>query len=313
MSNDEPDVTGTSPEHEGSSAPAGSGDGPEATEADAATSEVTVPGSPAVVPPPYVPPSGGFPQSPSGSGDEPTTTMPVPGAPAGWQDQTIQQPTYPPTATHAPVAGGPPSAPPVYGAPPPPQGPPAAPGAFGHPPTSPPQFGEPPYGQPQYGQPQYGQPPYGQPPYGQQGSPVGGAPWGAGPQGTPAAPPTEKKKRTGLLIGLIAVGVLLVGAAVAVPVVLLGARSTTDLALAIDTCNIAADGSLSATGSVTNDGSDRRTVSVEVTFTDSSDGAEIDLDRSSVTVAGGSSERWTASGSAGDEVRQVTCDVTATP
>lgn len=64
----------------------------------------------------------------------------------------------------------------------------------------PPGYGQPQYGQPQYGQqppPPYGQQPYGQPPYGQQGY---GAP---------------KKSRTGLILGLgglvlvVAVGLVL--------------------------------------------------------------------------------------------------------
>ncbi|EMD24929.1 hypothetical protein [Amycolatopsis azurea] len=73
-------------------------------------------------------------------------------------------------------------------------GPPPGPG--GQPGYGPPQPGAPGYGPPQPGQPGYGQqPPYGQPP-------------GYGP---PGYGPPPKKKKTGLIVGLIVGGVVLLG------------------------------------------------------------------------------------------------------
>jgi len=91
----------------------------------------------------------------------------------------------------------------------PPQNPAGAPQQY--PPQQPQQ--QPSYGYPQpqshpdpYGQQQPGQFPYGQ--YGQQ------------PVGQPGPPP-QKKKNTGLIVGLTIVGVLLIGGGITVPVVLL--------------------------------------------------------------------------------------------
>jgi hypothetical protein len=86
-----------------------------------------------------------------------------------------------------PVDGDPTAAPAVGGGQPPDVG---LPGNL-------PPYGEPLYGEPLYGQPPYGQPPYGQPPYGGHG--------GFGP------PPTDRR-RTGLIVGAIALAVLVIGA-----------------------------------------------------------------------------------------------------
>lgn len=74
----------------------------------------------------------------------------------------------------------------------PPPGPQWQQGSYGPPPHGQPPYGQPPVGQPPHGQPSYGQPPYGQPPYG----------------------PPPKKSRTGLVVALVAVFVLLVGGGV---------------------------------------------------------------------------------------------------
>lgn len=81
---------------------------------------------------------------------------------------------------------------------------------YGQPATEPPQYGQP-YGQPQYGAP-YGQPPAAPPPgWGQQpgfGAPGYPPPYGPGGPGGPFGPP-PKKSRTGLVIGLVSGGVVL--------------------------------------------------------------------------------------------------------
>ncbi len=101
---------------------------------------------------------------------------------------------------------------------------------------------------------------------------------------------------------------LVVGAILAAIVV---ASGGTDLELTIDTCEIAADGSLSASGSVRNTGGDAAEVPLEVEFSDVATGDVVDTDSSTVEVSGGSAERWQAEGAAGDDVDRVSCDVTA--
>lgn len=215
---------------------------------------------------------------------------PPPPAPSGWQDQTTQMPTYQPPAGPPTVPQGPPTAPP--GPPGPPTAPPAAPPGYGAPPaaggwgtgqlTGPGQFG------------------------GQAGTPYGA------PAGSPAAPPAaEKKSKAPLLIGLAVLALLVVGGIVAAVLVLSGGDS--DLDLAIDTCEIQADGTMNATGAVINDGGDEATVTVEVVFSDSATQDEISSQRARVTSAGGSSGRWSATGNAGDSVQRVTCEATLIP
>ncbi|MEU2774341.1 hypothetical protein ABZ646_15690 [Streptomyces sp. NPDC007162] len=89
--------------------------------------------------------------------------------------------------------GGPPQAPqPGYGYPQ--QAPPAQPGPYGQQPP-----------QPGYGYPQQGVPPQ-QNPYGQQPPPYGQPPYGQQPYGVPQPPaPGGGKKKTGLVIGAVAV------------------------------------------------------------------------------------------------------------
>jgi hypothetical protein len=117
-----------------------------------------------------------------------------------------------------------------------PYGQPSPPQQYGQQQYPPQQYGQPPYGQQQYPPQQYGQPPYGQqqyppqqyppqqyaqPPYAQQhyyGQPYGSVPY---PQAGHGEPP--KKRRTGLIAGLVAV-VVVVAAAVVVLSLSLGTR-----------------------------------------------------------------------------------------
>jgi hypothetical protein len=146
--------------------------------------------------------------------------------------------SQPPGPGPYPAAGVPPQQPP-FGGPQPPYGAPQQP-PYGSAPGPqapgygwPPQQGQAPYGQAPYGQqpPQYGQPPqpqpYGQPPqqygqpqaqpYGQQAPPFAGqqpyaapaAGW-APPGGVPPKP--AKKSRAGLVVGVVAIVLVVVGA-----------------------------------------------------------------------------------------------------
>ncbi|MFF7470132.1 hypothetical protein [Streptomyces sp. NPDC008092] len=110
-----------------------------------------------------------------------------------------------------PYGGPPPQQPGPYGQQPGPYGqPPQAPQpGYGYPQQAPPQPG--PYGQqPQPPQPGYGYPPQGVPPqdnpYGQQQPPYGQPPYGQQPYGVPQPPaPGGGRKKTGLVIGAVAV------------------------------------------------------------------------------------------------------------
>lgn len=164
-------------------------------------------------------------------------------------------------------------------------------------------------------------PPPGAPPGSPGAAPFGSSPFEAAPYGAPppgavataGGPSSEppKRQRTGLVVGLVVLALLVAGVVAAV-LVLRGGDP--DLELAIDTCDIAADGTMSrrrgrsATTAVT-----RADVTIEVAFSDTDSGNTIETDRTSVSVPGGASERWSASGTAGDDVQRITCDVTATP
>ena len=123
--------------------------------------------------------------------------------------------------------------------------------------------------------------------------------------GAPMGAPPAKKGRAGLVIGLLVVALLIIGGIVGVALAMGG--SSGELELAIDTCEIDADGRLSATGTV--DGPDGTAVRVEVEFVDSATDDQADTAGTSVDLGSGNS--WTVSGSAGAEVQQVTCNVTA--
>lgn len=144
--------------------------------------------------------------------------------------------------------------------------------------------------------------------------PTPGAPPGWGP---PAAPPTgaalpdepeASTSRTGLVIGLVVLVALVVGGVVGAVLVLGG---SVEIALDIERCEIAADGTLSASGTITNPDSGSVDVEVDVTFTDVNGGTTVDTDRVELSVPGDAAERWSASGMASDAVDQVNCRVNA--
>lgn len=109
------------------------------------------------------------------------------------------------------------------------------------------------------------------------------------------------------MIALLVVAALVVGGIVTAAVVM-GAGST-ELTLRIDTCEIAADGTLTATGTINS--SAATDVDVEVTFTDLAGGDVVDTGQQTLTVPEDAAQRWQVTGTAGDDVQRVTCDVTA--
>ena len=106
---------------------------------------------------------------------------------------------------------------------------------------------------------------------------------------------------------LLVVFALLVGGGIALALALVASTSS-DLALTVDTCEIAADGTLRATGTVSH-GGDEDDTEVVVTFFDSSNDTTVDSQRTDVVLRSGEGS-WTASGRAGDSVQQVTCEAT---
>ncbi len=76
----------------------------------------------------------------------------------------------------------------------------------------------------------------------------------------------------------------------------------------MDSCVIEADGTMTASGTVTNDNDDQVTARVTVVFEDAE--TKDMVDRSFVDdlkVDGKDTADWEATGSAGDEVQRITC------
>jgi hypothetical protein len=146
--------------------------------------------------------------------------------------------------------------------------------------------------------------------------PMAGGDTGWPPPAPPASPgvpvppapgaSTGKGRTAAIVVGILVV-VALVGAAGAF--VVFGSRSS-ELELAIDACELAADGSLRATGTIANRAGATE-VRVEVRFLDIDGGDEVDADRVRIELPGDAAERWRASGTAPEDVDQVTCEVTA--
>lgn len=104
----------------------------------------------------------------------------------------------------------------------------------------------------------------------------------------------------GLLVGLLAV----VGLVLLLTQTVLGGA---DLTAQIDTCEISADGLLSAEGTVRSD--EDVDTTIEVRFDDADTGERVDSEVVEVAGDKGTDIDWSATGSAGDEVRRVDCVV----
>ena len=251
--------------------------------------------------------SADLPGESSANEGTPRFVVPDPTAPPGGEPTAFVTPARPvpsePTEVIPPIGTPPPYRPP---APPPPSWtPPAQPTQpygghpyppyggqnYGTPPASPPQ--SPPTTPPYAAGLAYQAPSGAQPPYG----PAAAAP----PSSTPAKP----RRRTRWVVATVVVIVLLVAGAV----VALVATRDDGLTATIDTCRIDADGTLTASGSLT--GGDDDSARVSVTFGDVETGSTIDRATADARLTNGSG-RWEATGSTSDEdVRQVTCTVTS--
>lgn len=162
-------------------------------------------------------------------------------------------------------------APPTWGSPP--AAPPTAPPTWGTPPAAPPSYGTPP-----------------ETAFGTQ----------------PPAP--AKKSKAGLIVALLVLAFLVLAGLALAAFALLG---SSDLELTIDRCEIAADGTLTASGTV--EGPNGTGVNIDVEFVDIATDQVVDSDRITIDLGTATSggDPWEVRGTAGDEVRQVACDVTA--
>lgn len=131
-----------------------------------------------------------------------------------------------------------------------------------------------------------------------------GAIWYATPAAAPPPEPTTGRRLGRFVVGLIVV--LLVVAAVVAGVLVLSARSGGPT-VTFRTCDIAGDGALTATGTVSG-GS--RSVTVKVEFRDLADNTVVDRGSTTVQVPSGGTSRWKVNGKAGSDVQQITCVAT---
>ena len=113
----------------------------------------------------------------------------------------------------------------------------------------------------------------------------------------------DKKKRSPLPI-IIAI-VIAVIAAVAVFFFVSSALGGDDAEITITGCDIAADGTLTATGTL--ESASEVDGSLDVRFDNAEDGSEVDSTSTDVSGAADESIEWSASGAAGDDVARVTC------
>lgn len=173
----------------------------------------------------------------------------------------------------------------------------------------------PPYQPPQYLPPQ-NQPAQYQDPSGPPTAPVppvGGwtvpapEPTGFTPTGEPEPSDPARRSRIWVVVAVIVVLALVIGGAAGAFVMLTGFGR---LDVSIDTCEIAADGALSATGAV--DGSNGAAARVTVDFVDTDTGEVVDDDSTTLDLGTApGADPWHLDGQAGDDVDQVTCEVTA--
>jgi hypothetical protein len=123
-----------------------------------------------------------------------------------------------------------------------------------------------------------------------------------------AVPEPPKRKRSGLVLGILALVVVALLAGVAA--YLVASRGDHGgLHATVDRCAIDADGALTAAGRLTNDG-DATQAHLTVVFDDSKSGKRVDGASVSVPVAGSGASAWNVTGTAGESVQRVTCVVT---
>lgn len=137
-----------------------------------------------------------------------------------------------------------------------------------------------------------------------------------GPQGfgSPMQPPSSPSNKGGTL-ALILLIVVVVAATVGFALVGLNASRNAEspMTMSILECSLSEAGDTRVAVTLSDSSGDSNEVSLNVVIVDLDTGEEIDTTSDEIEVAGQASQRWEYSGAAGDEVQQITCNVTAEP
>ncbi|MGB6059929.1 MAG: hypothetical protein WBF71_16860, partial [Microthrixaceae bacterium] len=124
--------------------------------------------------------------------------------------------------------------------------------------------------------------------------------------GQASGPNNRSKGRVGLIVGIIIVLCLIVGGVVAALAV--SSSNSSAFTVAVDSCSIAADGTVVAKGTVTSEKS--ATADITISFTDADSSAGLGTRAQSVESSP-QGTAWTETIEVGDTVQKVTCTASA--
>lgn len=147
---------------------------------------------------------------------------------------------------------------------------------------------------------------------------IGGTPPPTPPTGGPqgfggAVPQPSSPTNKGGTLALILLIVVVVAATVGFALVGLNAsrNANSPMTMSILECSLSEAGDTRVAVTLSDSSGDSNEVSLNVVIVDLDTGEEIDTTTDEIEVAGQASQRWEYSGAAGDEVQQITCNVTA--
>lgn len=141
------------------------------------------------------------------------------------------------------------------------------------------------------------------------GPPIGPPVGGFGPRSTPGQASSSSGKprgRVGLIVGIIVVLCLIVGGIAAALAV--SSSNSGAFTVAVNSCSIAADGTVVAKGTVTSEKS--ATADITISFTDADSSADLGTRSQSVESSPQGTD-WTETIEVGDTVQKVTCTASA--
>lgn len=133
--------------------------------------------------------------------------------------------------------------------------------------------------------------------------------------GSPQSMPNNSPSNKGGLLALIVLIVVVIAATVGFAIVGLNAsrNAASLMTMSILECSLSEAGETRVTVTLSDTTGDTNDVSLNVIIVDLDTGEEIDTTSDTVEVPGEVSQRWEYSGAAGDDVQQITCNVTAEP
>lgn len=119
----------------------------------------------------------------------------------------------------------------------------------------------------------------------------------------------------GGLLALIVLIVVVIAATVGFAIVGLNAsnNAASPMTMSILECSLSESGETRVAVTLSDSRGDTNDVSLNVVIVDLDTGEEIDATSDNVEVPGQAAQRWEYSGAAGDDVQQITCNVTAEP